>query len=219
MREANELQNNGAWFNERTGKLTASRMAAAMSFLSQKYDKQGNPLPRKEASERYKLKREILAERMTDSIVPKYVTKEMQWGIDTEPQAKQAFEQATGLVVTDMGWVPHPRIEMLGCSPDGKTSDGCLIEVKCPSSLTMIDWILDNVIPEEHIPQLTLQSACLNGIPVYFCAYDPRLKDPHKQLFIRKFEPTAQQIEDVERYAKDFLDEVDFMFDLIMKGE
>lgn len=219
MRDANNLQNTGAWFNERTGKLTASRMAAAMSFLTQKYDKSGNPIPRKEGSDRIRLKKEILAERMTGDIVPKYVTKEMQWGIDTEPQAKQAFENATGLVVTDMGWVPHPRIEMLGCSPDGRTSDGCLIEVKCPSSLTMVDWLIANTIPEEHKPQMILQSACCNAVPVYFCAYDPRIKDPSKQLLIRKFEPTHEEIVTIEKAAEEFLSEINYLFDLIMKGE
>ncbi len=59
MRDANPFQNNGAWFNERTGKLTASRMAAAMSFLKAKKDE-----PARESSERRKLKIEILAERL-----------------------------------------------------------------------------------------------------------------------------------------------------------
>lgn len=218
MRDANNLQNTGTWFSERTGKLTGSRMAAAMSFLVQRYDKDGKPLPRKEGSDRIRLKKEILAERMTDMIVPKYVSKEMQWGLDMEPEAKEQFETATGLVVTDLGWVPHPTIENLGCSPDGKTSDGCLVEIKCPSTLTMIEWILGDVIPEEHKPQMILQSACLNHIPVYFCAYDPRIKDKSKQLFIRKFEPTKEEIEKIETEAKIFLSELDYLFDQITKG-
>ncbi len=84
MREANQLQNTGAWFNDRTGKLTASRMAAAMSYLKAKKDE--SP---KEASERRKLKIEILAERLTGNIVPKYVTQEMQWGIDRNPPQRK----------------------------------------------------------------------------------------------------------------------------------
>jgi hypothetical protein len=59
MREENNLQGTGAWFNQRTGKLTASRMAAAMSFL-----KTG-----KESAARRDLKVEILAERLTDNII------------------------------------------------------------------------------------------------------------------------------------------------------
>jgi hypothetical protein len=208
MRDANQLQGTGAWFNERTGKLTASRMASAMAFL-----KNG-----KEASERYKLKKEILVERLTGDIVPKYVTQEMQWGIDTEPQAKEAFESATGLIVTDLPFVPHPSIENLGCSPDGQVSDGCLIEIKCPSSLTMLEWLLNGVVPEEYKPQMLLQSLCFGGVPVYFCGFDPRLPEK-RRLFIRKFEPTHEELTVVESAAKQFLEEVDAMFDLLTKGD
>jgi hypothetical protein len=207
MREANPLQGTGAWFHERTGKITASRMAAAMSYL-----KSG-----KESSERRKLKIEILAERLTGDIVPKYVTNEMQWGIDQEPYAKAAFEAATGLLVTDVGFVPHPTIDLCGGSPDGLVSDGCLIEIKCPSTARHIEYLLGGVAPEEYKPQMILQSACLNK-PVWFVSYDPRL--PEKQsLFIRKFEPTPEQVAEVEEAARVFLAEVDEMFEAITLGE
>lgn len=208
MRDANPQQGTGAWFNQRTGKLSASRMAGAMSFL-----KNGN-----ESAERKKLKIEILCERLTGDIVPKYVTNEMQWGIDKEPAAKETFEGATGLIVSDLGWVPHPRIENLGASPDGLCSDGCLIEVKCPNTVTHMTWMLAGEVPQEYIPQMTLQSACMGHIPVWFCSYDPRLPEK-QQLFIKKFEPTLQQIEEVETMAVNFLSEVDAMFDQITQGE
>ena len=208
-REANQLQNTGAWFNERTGKLTASRMAAAINFL-----KSGA-----ESSERRKLKIEILAERLTGNIVPKYVTNEMQWGIDREPEAKDAFFARTGLEVMDVGFVDHPEIDMCGCSPDGYIrAENALIEIKCPSTSTMISWLLWGKVPDEHIPQMTLQSACFGGIPVYFCAYDPRL--PEKQrLFIRKFQPTPEQIADMEQKAVHFLNEIELMFEQLTVTE
>ena len=62
MRENNPYQTGdgfGNWMNDRTGRLTASRMASAMAFL-----KSGA-----EASERRKLKIEILCERLTGDIV------------------------------------------------------------------------------------------------------------------------------------------------------
>jgi putative phage-type endonuclease len=207
MRDENKLQGTGAWFNQRTGKLTASRMAAAMSFL-----KTG-----KESSERRKLKIEILAERLTGDIVPKFTNDAMQWGIDKEPEAKSAFEAKTGMIVTDLGFVDHPTIEYCGASPDGLVSDGSLIEIKCPTTGRHLEYLLAGVVPEEYRPQMTLQSACM-GKPVWFVSYDPRL--PEKQsLFIRKFEPTEKEIKEVEEAAVQFLSEVDEMFDLITIGE
>ncbi len=58
MREANPFQLDGNWWNARLGKLTASRMAAAMNFL-----KSG-----KESTERENLRYEIVAERITNTL-------------------------------------------------------------------------------------------------------------------------------------------------------
>lgn len=207
MREENNLQGTGAWFNERTGKLTASRMAAAMSFL-----KTG-----KEAAARRDLKVEILAERLTDNIMQKYVTADMQWGIDHEAMAKEAFEHKTGIKVTDVGFVDHPMIEYFGASPDGLTSDGRCIEVKCPKTTTHLAWRLDRVVPESHKPQMIVQAAC-TGRPVWFVSFDPRLPEK-QQLFIRPFEPTEDEIRKVEEMAKQFLFEVDEMFDQLISEE
>jgi hypothetical protein len=215
--ESNQYQtgeNFGNWMNQRCGKLTASRMAAAMTFLKQTKAEIEKKEPPKESAARRDLKVEILAERMTGDMVSKYVSREMQWGIDQEPYAKAAFEAKTGLIITDCGFIDHPRIDLCGASPDGFVSDGLLIEIKCPSTSTMINYILDGVVPEQYIPQMTLQSS-VTGKDVWFCAYDPRIKHESKQLFIRKFSPTPEQIQKVETEAVKFLAEVDQMFDLI----
>jgi len=213
-REANKLQGTGAWFNDRTGKLTASRMSAAMAYL-----KSGA-----EASERRKLKIEILCERLTGDIVPKYVTQEMQWGIDQEPIAKEYLAEMLTWNIKDIGFVPHPSIENCGCSPDGWINDyGHLLEIKCPTSATMISWLLNSAedelwVPPEYVPQMTLQSACFGGVPVWFVAFDPRLPEKQK-LLVRCFEPTPKQIEEIETNARKFLEEVDVMFDKLTNGE
>lgn len=214
MREANQFQNTGEWFNDRTGKLTASRMNAARAFL-----KSGA-----EASERKKLKIEILCERLTGDIVPKYVTNEMQWGIDQEPAAKEMLSATMGWTIRDLGFLDHPAIENCGASPDGYIEqEAALIEIKCPTSSTMLSWLLNAKenhlwLPEEHIAQMTLQSACMGGIPVWFCAYDPRLPEKQK-LLLRKFTPTEEKIEEIENQARIFLQQVDEMFIKLTQGE
>lgn len=221
MTEANKFQtgeNFGAWMNSRSGKLTASRMADAMSFLKQTKEEKEKNKPPKESAARRELKIEILAERLTGDMVPKYVSREMQWGIDMEPNAKARFEQDTGLLVTDCGFIDHPRIDLCGASPDGFVSDGCLIEIKCPSTATFIKYLMEDTIPEEYIPQMTLQSS-VTGKDVWFVAYDPRIKHEKRQMFIKKFSPTREQIEKVEKAAIDFLAEVDQMFDQITKEQ
>jgi putative phage-type endonuclease len=207
MREENNLQGTGAWFNQRTGKLTASRMAAAMSFL-----KTG-----KESAARRDLKVEILSERLTDNILQKYVTQEMQWGIDHEAMAKEAFESKRGIKVTDIGFVDHPMIENFGASPDGLTDDGRCIEIKCPKTATHVGYLIDGEIPEQYKPQMTVQAAC-TGRAVWFASFDPRLP-AKQQLFIKLFEPTQAEIKQVEEQAKQFLWEVDKLFERITTEE
>jgi len=211
MRAPNPYQQDGNWWNDRLGKLTGSRMADAMAFLKQKYDKNGNPLPREEASARKNLRIEIVQERINQTFADKYVTNDMQWGIEQETAAKEAFEKLTGLLVADVGFIDHPTIDHCGVSPDGFVSDGCLIEIKCPKTKTHMGYIIDQVIPKEYEPQMTLQAA-VTGKDVWFVSYDPRMEEG-KQLFIRKFKPTPEQLKTIEDEARLFLDECDKLFE------
>jgi len=201
MREPNPFQQDGTWWNDRLGKLTGSRMAAAMNFL-----KSG-----KESSERESLRYEVVAERITNTFADKYMTADMQWGLDQECAAKEAFENITGLMVKDVGFVDHPSIFHCGVSPDGYVSDGCLIEVKCPKTKTHMKYVANQAIPPEYKPQMLLQSAC-TGKDVWFVSYDPRMGEG-KDLFIKKYVPTPEELAEVEAAAEKFLSECDALFE------
>lgn len=201
MRDPNPYQQDGNWWNDRLGKLTGSRMSAAMNFL-----KSG-----KESSERENLRFEIVAERIANTFADKYTTADMAWGVEQEASAKEAFEQLTKLTVTDVGFIDHPVIPFLGCSPDGFTSDGCAIEIKCPKTKTHMKYISAQVVPAEYKPQMILQAAC-TGRDVWFVSYDPRMGEG-KQLFIKKFKPTPEEIKAIETAAETFLQECESLFD------
>jgi putative phage-type endonuclease len=207
MREANDLQGTGAWFNARTGKLTASRMRSAIKRL-----KNGD-----DSAERKNLKIEILCERMTGDIMDKFVNTAMQWGIEKEPEAKAAYESKTGRIIRDVGFIDHPRIQFCGASPDGFVDDG-LVEIKCPTTSTHVSWILDGGIPEEHKAQMTLQAAVTGRSWVDFVSYDPRMPEA-QQLLVRRFYPTAGEMVEIETEADKFLAEVDALFDVITRRE
>ena len=204
---SNPHQGTGAWFNSRCGHLTGSRMRSSRKKL-----KNG-----KDSSERRALLIEILAERMTGDIVSKYLTTAMQHGLEQEGNAKAAYEAATGRIVTDVGFCQHPTIDFLGASPDGLVADG-LIEIKCPTTSTHLNWILDGGIPEEHLDQMILQCAVTQRGWCDFVSYDPRVPEK-QQLFVRRFFPSDAQIEEVEKDARDFLAEVDGLFEIITRRE
>jgi len=176
-------------------------MAAAMNFL-----KSG-----KESSERENLRYEVVAERITNTFADKYMTSDMQWGVEQEAAAKEAFENITGLMVKDVGFVDHPSIFHCGVSPDGYVSDGCLIEVKCPKTKTHMKYVANQAIPPEYKPQMLLQSAC-TGKDIWFVSYDPRMGEG-KDLFIKKYVPTPEELAEVEAAAEKFLAECDALFE------
>jgi predicted phage-related endonuclease len=176
-------------------------MAAAMNFL-----KSG-----KESSERENLRYEVVAERITNTFADKYMTSDMQWGVDQECAAKEAFENLTGLMVKDVGFIDHPSIDHCGVSPDGFVSDGSLIEVKCPKTKTHMKYVANQAIPPEYKPQMLLQSAC-TGKDVWFVSYDPRMGEG-KDLFIKKYIPTPEELAEVEAAAEKFLAECDALFE------
>ena len=186
------------WLAARAGKLTGSRMKDALATL-----KDGRP-----AKARADLMRDLLAERLTGLSVRHFVTDAMRWGLDTEQDARREYESATGSIVRPCGYFDHPRIDMFGGTPDGLIDDG-LIEIKCPTTPTFVDWIAASVIPDEHKPQMLSYMACTGRRWCEFVAFDPRVQSAKMRLFVRRFEPPWSEVERIEEAAREFLAELD----------
>ncbi len=187
-----------AFLSARCGKLTGSRMKDAIAVL-----KNGTP-----AKARSDLIRDILAERMTGESVRHYVTPSMQFGLDTEPEGKSAYEAATGNLITECGVYDHPTIDNFAATPDGLLGSDGLFELKCPNTSTWVEWVIAGVVPEEHKPQMLAQCAVTGRRWVEFCAYDPRVRK-RSPLFIRRYTPTKDDIARIEASAEAFLAEVE----------
>jgi hypothetical protein len=193
----------GHWLAARAGKLTGSRMADALDFR-----KDGKP-----GAKRLQLMRDLLAERVTGLSVRHYVTPAMMWGTETEPECKAAYEAETGLLIADAGFYDHPRIDLFGATPDGLLDGGGVIECKCPTTPVFMEWYMAGVVPEEHKPQMIAEIVCTGRKWCEFVAFDPRIKNPKRRLFIRRFEPTTEEIVAIETAAEQFLAELDGMFE------
>jgi predicted phage-related endonuclease len=195
------LQTDPGWLPERRGRLTASRMNDALAFL-----KNG-----KESEARRKYKVELVAERMVDVAVDRYVSPAMQRGLDLEPDARAAYEAHSGNLCGPAALVHHPRIEWFSATPDAFVDADGLAEFKVPQVTTYVEWIAGGIIPEQHIAQLTVQLACTGRQWVDFAAYCPEMPPP-RRLFVRRFAPTPAEIADCEAAASAFLAEVEAMF-------
>ena len=191
-------QGSAEWLKARLGNLTASRFADATDTL-----KSGKP---SKACTDYMM--ELVAERVTGQSAAHFVNAAMQWGTENEPGARLAYEHATGTQTQPASFVLHPAIPRCGASPDGYVGYAGLVEFKCPNTTTFLKWAIAGVVPDEHKPQMLLQLACTGRQWCDFVGFDPRIKTTGN-LFVRRFEPSAAEIQQAESQAAAFLTEVD----------
>ena len=167
-------QRTDEWFSARLGKATASRIAGIIAKL-----KDGKP-----AASRENIAVELALEIVTGNRQEGFSNAGMQWGTDTEPQARAAYESYTGKFVEEIGFINHPTIPMAGCSPDGLVEDG-LIEIKCPNSATHLKTITAGKADSQYIPQMQWQMACTGRAWCDFVSFDPRFPEKHRMAIFR----------------------------------
>jgi putative phage-type endonuclease len=185
------------WFKARLGKVTASKVADVLAKT-----KTGV------SASRANYLSDLVVERLTGQQAEFYQNEAMQWGTETEPQARMAYEAQTNNLVDEEGFIDHPSIANLGCSPDGLVGDSGLIEIKCPNSKTHIDTLLSGKAPSKYIPQMQTQMAVTGRKWCDFVSFDPRLPED-LQLFIVRVERDDEYIANLEKEVSAFLQEVD----------
>jgi putative phage-type endonuclease len=184
------------WFAQRCGKVTASRIADLMAKTKSGW-----------GASRKNYMAQLVAERVTGTVAESYTNAAMQWGIDTEPMARQAYEAANLVTVDEAGFVEHPKIKGAGASPDGYVGDG-LVEIKCPNTATHIDTMLSGKIQDKYIKQMQWQMACTQTAFCDFVSYDPRM-GPDLALWVKRVNRDHQMIADIEAAVVDFIQEID----------
>jgi putative phage-type endonuclease len=184
------------WHQQRLGKLTASKMADALARTKSGW-----------GASRFNLMAGLVAERLTGISQVTYTNAAMQWGTDTEPQAKAAYEFKCDIDIEPASFVDHPAIAMSGASPDGYVGKDGLIEIKCPNIATHIDTLLGADIDGRYVKQMQWQMACTGRAWCDFASFDPRLP-PEMQLHIRRVHRDDKLIAEMEKEGAVFLDEV-----------
>jgi hypothetical protein len=191
-------QNSAEWFWARTGRITASRMSDLMATL-----KRGG-----EAASRRDYRAQLIAERLTGKTEDRYLSKEMQFGIEQEPFARTAYEIRTENTVDQAGFIFHPRLDFSGASPDGLIGQDGGLELKCPKTTTHLAYMTAGTIPEEHQYQMLWNMACADREWWDFASFDPRL--PEKlRLFIVRMPRDEARIAELEREVLKVNSEID----------
>ena len=186
------------WYAARLGKVTASSLYKVLAKTKTGY-----------GADRGNYMTQLVLERVTGSKADSYTNAAMQWGIDQEPFARAAYEASRGVMVDEVGFIPHPTIAAAGASPDGLVGDDGMVEIKCPDSKTALEcWLAENPVESKYFAQMQWQMRCADRSWCDYVVFDPRM--PAKaQLFVVRVLRDDKWLADVESEVIKFLAEVD----------
>jgi len=189
-------QRSEEWFKARLGKVTASRVADVCAKTKTGW-----------GASRKNYMAELVAERLTGIKVEGYTNAAMQWGVDTEVEAVNAYQFFRDVNVDAAPFVEHPTIIESGASPDGFVGADGLVEIKCPNTATHLETLLGATVPEKYYLQIQWQLACTGRDWCDFASYDPRLPES-MALFVYRVKRDAAAIDNLEGLVSNFLIEL-----------
>ena len=197
MKVIDAVQGTPEWLAGRAGKVTASMIS--------------NVLMKPETAGYRDYQAQLVAEILTGKPQGSdYTNAHMQFGTETEPLARSAYEAETGFSVDEVGLCIHPTIDRSGASPDGLVSNSGLVEIKCPKVATHLAYLIAGVVPAGYKNQMMWQMACCERDWCDFVSFRPDLPE-HLQLFLIRFHRDQKEIDKLETAVNAFLATVDEM--------
>lgn len=150
MARENVEQRTEAWYRKRKGLLTASDVATALGM---------NP---------YKSRSVLLKEKCCPEERKNTGCAATEHGNKYEDEAIEVYEKRFDKKVLRFGLFVSEEHSWLGGSPDGVTTDGILLEAKCPLSRAIKDEV-----PSFYLPQVQVLMEILDLEKAAFIQYRP----------------------------------------------
>lgn len=179
----NNNQNNAQWYGARLFHFTSSELHKLLTK-----PKSGEGVSKTAETYIY----DKIAEELTNGTCLDYTqidTKEVRWGHEMEPAAREAYEQAMGVEVELCGFIEHSP--SFGGSPDGLVGDDGGIEIKCPyNSAVHARYLMMRkaedlkALKPEYYAQIQGNLLVTGRKWFDFVSYDPRVQNPAFQLMI-----------------------------------
>ncbi len=190
-------QGSEEWMDIRLGKVTASRVADVVAKTKTGW-----------SASRANYRAQLVAERLTGILGESYTNAAMEWGVQKEAEAREAYCFYADTDVDPVAFVRHPTIAMSGASPDGLIGTNGLVEIKCPNTATHIETLLGKSVPSKYGLQMQWQMACTGRGWCDFVSYDPRMPEDLR-LFVQRLHRDRDVIADLTEAVVAFLKEVD----------
>jgi len=145
MRYFDVDQKSEEWVNLRMGIPTASDFSMIMTPAKMQLSKSA-----------YKLAARLVGEKLSPYLPERaesFMTRAMEWGVQTEAEARAYYADHTGTPVSNGGFCLSDD-GRIGCSPDGIVGDDGLLELKCPEAGTHVEYLLAGDVPDDYKPQV-----------------------------------------------------------------
>lgn len=199
-------QRTESWFADRLGKVSASMVHAVMAKTRTGY-----------SATRQSYMDQLVVERITGQREEGFQSAAMAFGTEQEPFARAMLEMRRGVMVEEVGFIPHPTIPNCGASPDGLIGDDTCVEIKVPGNTAFFNFLLaqaadrDNPvagIDAKYYAQIQLQLACTQRRQSLFVMFNPRLEE-RNQMVITTVQRNDTFIAEMESEIVKFLAELD----------
>jgi putative phage-type endonuclease len=189
-------QRSPEWYTARCGSLGASQIADVMAKTKSGY-----------STSRANVMAQLLCERLTGCPTESFINAAMQWGIDTEAEARSSYCFLMDAEVSEVGLIHHPELPYTHCSPDGLVGTDGLVEIKCPNTAQHLEHLLSETVPQKYILQMQWQMRCAGRAWCDFVSYDPRVPE-HLRMFCKRVTRDDALIDEIEAEVTKFLREL-----------
>lgn len=153
LRRPQLAQRTPEWYEARRTLITASDCAAALGI---------KPYASYKTCPRKDLLQKKLDNRPLHNIF-------VEHGTLYEDEARDLAMAKLGMQALDLGLLRHPTLPWLGASPDGVTTCGKCIEIKCP----LRRKIVPGEVPHHYFPQVQVQMQVCGLRETVFIQYKP----------------------------------------------
>lgn len=187
-------QRSPEWLAERAGKVTASCLSDVMMA--------------KTTAGYQNLMARLICERLTGQPVETFKSGAMEYGADTEAQARAFYELESGNEVVECGFIPHPTLAWTGASPDGLIREDGLVEIKVPQPAKHIKNLMGGSIDKAYSLQMQWQMECTGRLWCDFVSFNPTFPD-HLKIHIQRVDRDAEAIEEIKAATTTFLAELE----------
>lgn len=185
-----EQQRSDEWFEKRVGRITGSRVGSILG--NSPYSTPKDTL-RAMVREYHGANSEFVG------------GPHIEWGVNMESEALENFKLDTDIDVKEVGFFPYG--DTFGASPDGITSDGCVLEIKSPYGKRNGGEFKPLSEQPHYFDQVQMELLCTGKSKGYFYQWAP-----HRHLLEEVFSSqdwVDENIPILEKFHALYLSELD----------